>query len=458
MCSDKIVINANNVGKYYEIYGQPSHRLWQMLLRERKQFFRKFWALRDVSFKIEKGQSLGIIGRNGAGKSTLLQILAGTLSQSTGSVVVKGKVAALLELGSGFNPEFTGRENVYLNASILGLTRDETDRHFDEIAAFADIGEYIDQPVKSFSSGMMLRLAFAVSACVDPDVLIIDEALAVGDMKFQVKCFDRIRKFKDEGGVFVLVSHDINTINIFCDQTCYLKNGNVSMLGKSRSVTTQYYNDMFNPSDSDRKDELIYAGGKESKGIKDDFDFSIYNHDESKFDTQLKALKIPVSKPEEIKKILMQPQALGDGSVRIIKYGLYDLNGNQVNLTNPDTEYMLHVRIICLEDIDDCAVGFLLRDNRGMLIYSTSTRLNEINAGNLKQRDIQDIFFKVRIPCVNFPYLIGIGLARNETSFLDYLYDCIQVKAKSYEKAFGNSWMHVQTEPLRGYRWQENTD
>jgi lipopolysaccharide transport system ATP-binding protein len=458
MCSDEIVISASNLGKYYEIYAQPSHRLWQMLWRGRKRFFRKFWALRDVSFEIKRGQSLGIIGRNGAGKSTLLQILAGTLSQSTGSVSVNGKVAALLELGSGFNPEFTGRENVYLNATILGFSREDTDQRFDEIAAFADIGEYIDQPVKSYSSGMMLRLAFAVSACVDPDVLIIDEALAVGDMKFQVKCFDRIRKFKDEGGVFVLVSHDINTINIFCDQTCYLKNGNVSMLGKSRSVTTQYYNDMFNPSDSDRKDELIYAGLKKSRAIKDDFDFSIPNHDKSEIDAQLNELKIPDSKPEEIKKILTQPQELGDGSVRIIKYGLYDLNGNPVNLTNPDTEYVLHVRIICLEEIDDCSVGFLLRDNRGMHIYSTSTLLSEINAGDLKQNEIQDIFFKVCIPRVNFPYLIGIGLARSEGSYLDFLYDCIQVKAKSYAKAFGNSWMHVQTKTVRGYRWQKNTD
>ena len=202
MSSNDIAISVSNLSKCYQIYDNPRDRLKQFVMprirrvagKPQKQYFREFWALKEVSFDISKGEVVGIIGRNGSGKSTLLQMFCGTLNPTSGNVQTHGRIAALLELGSGFNPEFTGRENVYMNAAVLGLSKDEIDSRYDEIAMFADIGDFIEQPVKTYSSGMVVRLAFAVASCVDPEILVVDEALAVGDSVFQAKCFRRFQQ------------------------------------------------------------------------------------------------------------------------------------------------------------------------------------------------------------------------------------------------------------------------
>ena len=197
------VIKAEGLGKCYYLYRKPEDRLKQTLFaRFGRSYNVPFWALKDVNFEVKRGESFGIIGKNGSGKSTLLQILAGILRPTEGEFTIQGRVTALLELGSGFNPEFTGRENVYLNGAILGLSREEVDRHFDQIASFADIGEFLDQPVKLYSSGMFVRLAFAVAAGVDADVLLIDEALAVGDFYFRQKCYRRLQTLREQGAPF----------------------------------------------------------------------------------------------------------------------------------------------------------------------------------------------------------------------------------------------------------------
>ena len=245
MCSSaEPVISVNGVSKFFEMYQKPSHRLWQMLHRGRRCFYKPFWALQDISFGVGRGECVGIIGRNGAGKSTLLQIITGTLASSTGEVTVKGRVAALLELGSGFNPEFTGRENVYLNASILGLTHEEIDARYDDILAFADIGDFIDQPVKSYSSGMVVRLAFAVVAHVDAEVLIIDEALSVGDAFFTQKCMRFLHRFIAERTA-LFVSHDIAAVNSMCDRAILLEGGRIKQMGCTKEVTETYLKDMY---------------------------------------------------------------------------------------------------------------------------------------------------------------------------------------------------------------------
>lgn len=241
--SSEVVLKVQNIGKRYEIYEVPHHRLMQTLFRGRKQFYKEFWALKGVSFELKKGECLGIIGRNGSGKSTLLQVIAGTLAPTTGSVSVNGKVAALLELGSGFNPEFTGRENVYLNGTIMGFSRVEMDKKFDEIAAFADIGEYIEQPVRTYSSGMQMRLAFSVATVHRPEVLIVDEALSVGDTFFQHKSFDRIRQFSKQGTTLLIVSHDASAIKSICHRAIFLDEGNPVMQGHPEAVL-DYYNAM----------------------------------------------------------------------------------------------------------------------------------------------------------------------------------------------------------------------
>ena len=227
MSSDDIVLSVNNISKCFEVYSKPRHRLQQMLFGRWKTYYREFWALRDINFEVRRGECVGVIGRNGAGKSTLLQIVTGTLQPTTGTVERKGRIAALLELGSGFNPEFTGRENVYMNAAILGLSKKETDAKYREIVDFADIGDFVDQPVKTYSSGMMVRLAFAVNTFVDPDILIVDEALAVGDIGFQMKCYQKLHEIIADGTTVLLVTHDLVSVSTFCRKVIFMNGGRV---------------------------------------------------------------------------------------------------------------------------------------------------------------------------------------------------------------------------------------
>ncbi|MGB7815445.1 MAG: ABC transporter ATP-binding protein [Methylotenera sp.] len=233
MFSDNVAIRVENLSKCYHIYDRPQDRLKQSILpklrsltgRAPSRYYREFWALNDVSIEIARGETVGIIGRNGSGKSTLLQMICGTLEPTTGMVETRGRVAALLELGAGFNPEFTGRENVYMNATVLGLKQEEIHARFDDIASFADIGDFIEQPVKHYSSGMYARLAFSVAINVDPDILVVDEALSVGDEPFQRKCFARIEKIRKDGGTILFVSHSGSTVINLCDRAILLHRG-----------------------------------------------------------------------------------------------------------------------------------------------------------------------------------------------------------------------------------------
>jgi lipopolysaccharide transport system ATP-binding protein len=235
-------VRAEHVTKIYRLYGDPRDRLKEMLLgRFGRRFGRDFLALQDVSFELAPGERLGLIGLNGSGKSTLLQILAGTLAPSAGEARINGRVAALLELGSGFNPDYTGRENIYLNASLHGLSREETDRRFDAIAAFADIGGFLDQPVKTYSSGMFMRVAFAVTTSVDADVLLIDEALAVGDIFFTQKCFRHLHSLIEQGVAIILVSHDMNAVSQFCNSVLLLHRGRTMFHGDPTAGIRTYY-------------------------------------------------------------------------------------------------------------------------------------------------------------------------------------------------------------------------
>lgn len=256
--SDDTVISVKGVSKAYRIWHSPGSRLTAPVMESAAGMFsassslsrylklhaarryRDFWALRDINLEVKRGESVGIIGRNGSGKSTLLQIIAGTLRPTTGNVHVKGRVAALLELGSGFNPEFTGRENVYLNGAVLGLSRQEMDVRFNQIAAFADIGDFVDQPVKIYSSGMLMRLAFAVQTAVDPEVLVIDEAMAVGDAPFQAKCFARMRELVASGVAILFVSHDVGTVRTLCQHALCLAQGQTVSQGTAKRVCDDY--------------------------------------------------------------------------------------------------------------------------------------------------------------------------------------------------------------------------
>ena len=248
MSSDDFAITVQGVSKRYELYEKPGDQLKQFVLprmqrifgQTQRQYFRDFWALNDVSFNVKKGESFGIVGRNGSGKSTLLQIITGTLSPTTGVVSTRGRVAALLELGSGFNPEFTGRENVYMNGALLGFSREQIDQKFDAIAAFADIGTHLNQPIKSYSSGMVVRLAIAVQTQVEPDILIVDEALAVGDALFQKRCYRQIEKLLNNGCTLLFVSHDQEIVRTLTSRAVFLNEGHAVKYGATTDVLFAY--------------------------------------------------------------------------------------------------------------------------------------------------------------------------------------------------------------------------
>lgn len=251
--SSSISIKVSNVSKTFKVFNSPYERLKQTIFGIRKKYYKEFEALRPLSIAVHRGETFGIVGRNGSGKSTLLQIIAGTLTPSSGEVELKGKVAALLELGSGFNPDYTGRENVYMNGAILGLSRSEIDSLLDDILEFADIGDFIDQPVKTYSSGMVVRLAFAVQVMVPKEILIVDEALAVGDELFQRKCFSKIDEFRNSGGTILFVSHSAGAIVELCDRAMLLDDGECLLVGESKTVVNHYQKLMYAPTERREK-------------------------------------------------------------------------------------------------------------------------------------------------------------------------------------------------------------
>ena len=359
--NDAVVLSVRNVSKCYEMYDKPVHRLWQTLLGGRKTFYREFWALRDVSFDVRRGECVGIIGRNGAGKSTLLQIITGILKPTTGSYERHGRVAALLELGSGFNPEFTGRENVILNASILGLTPEETRARYRDIVEFADIGEFIDRPVKTYSSGMMVRLAFAVSVFVEPDLLIVDEALAVGDAAFQMKCMAHMQDLVKRGTTILLVSHSIQTVRTFCQRTIWLDKGRVRMSGDTPEVTARYM-------------EWLFAAPSKPAATA-----------AAPADTQKSAAAPVNTSPETAASIAIDSlpglRRWGSGEIRIRSFSFYsDSQKTSFVFHHQDRlviEFETEVASVP-QGVPEFSIGFSLRDKRGVDIIAFS--LEEENA------------------------------------------------------------------------------
>ena len=360
MSSEDIAIRVSNLSKCYEIYSAPSDRLKQFILprlqhfigNAPKQYFREFWALKDVSFEIKKGETVGIIGRNGSGKSTLLQMICGTLTPTSGSIQTNGRIAALLELGSGFNPEFTGRENVYLNASVLGLSTEEIDARFDRIADFADIGQFIEQPVKTYSSGMFVRLAFAVIAHVDADILVIDEALAVGDTVFTQKCMRFIRRFQENGSL-IFVSHDTGSVNNLCRQAIWLDGGAIQMYDISAEVTNSYaryctqkiYGDHINLTPiGNKKTESALSTNKIDKETKISFYEDIANSDGWK-----------------------------TGAAEIQSVSIMKADGSSFTTLAGGERVVLRITVALHQALPSPIVGFFIKDHLGQLLFGEHT-------------------------------------------------------------------------------------
>lgn len=363
--SSDIAISVTNVGKCYLVYEKPVHRLLQMLWRGRRKFYREFWAVRNVSFTIAKGQTVGIIGRNGAGKSTLLQMICGTVDQTEGEIDVNGKVAALLELGAGFNPEFTGRENVYLSCALYGLTKPEVDSRLQAIFAFADIGAYIDQPVKVYSTGMFVRLAFAVIAHVDAEILVVDEALSVGDAYFQQKCLRFLAAFQSSGGTLLFVSHDMGTVTALCESALLLRSAEDRYLceaGTAREIAAVYLHDM----QDERARELPRDTVTLSASAVTECE-SGQVPGRSAYRSEGSATTYHVSGMRE------NPDSFGASGGRILDVAFRDDSGEPIAQFQSGVAVQLTVRAQTLRAMRYPAIGFMLKDRKGQYVIAEST-------------------------------------------------------------------------------------
>jgi len=380
----EIAISLNNVSKCYKRYSHPVDRLKELLLPN-KSHAQKFWALQDINLKVTKGETLGIIGQNGSGKSTLLQIIAGTLTPTTGEVWVNGRVSALLELGSGFNPEFTGRQNVFFNGQILGLSREEVEAKFDDIAAFAELGDFIEQPIKTYSSGMFVRLAFAVAVSVNPEILIVDEALSVGDIYFQQKCFERIRDLKRLGTTLLFVSHDSGAVYKLCNRAILIESGKVILDDKPRQVIDLYEAKLLKKRDT-------YSEALEIQKLPES--------------NSSLPLKSESSSSRKLAEVLIN---LPEVSVKFIKL----LNESDQEIESIISEELLQLCIGLLfsDTFEDPHIGFKIRDRTGSVIFETNTFCMEQRVGKVVSGTLLEIRFRFHVPLIEGEYTVTVGVA-----------------------------------------------
>ena len=380
MSSDDVVISARNLSKCYHLYERPGHRLQQFFMprlgsvlgRGRQDFFKEFWALRDVSFEISRGETVGVVGRNGSGKSTLLQLLCGTLTPTYGDVEVRGRVAALLELGAGFNPDFTGRENIYLNAAVLGMSREQIEARFDQIAGFADIDAFIDQPLKTYSSGMAVRLAFAVATSVDADILVIDEALSVGDFAFQAKCMRRMRRFIDDGGTLLFVSHDINAVKTLCARSIYLRQGALRQIGPSELVCDQYLADA-NRADgfAAEHEQLPALAAVAQDGV----------------------ARVTPEAVADFRRRVAPFQRHASSQCEFASVEVVDAQGNPVGLAAWGQKLCVRMVLMVNEPIEHLVIAFYLRDRLQVDIMGTNTEYEGIELRDLQSGQWVEVTF-----------------------------------------------------------------
>lgn len=403
MSSDGAVITIQAVSKVYHVYERPFDRLKQMVLPrigvvpgasrwKERRYGTEFWALRDIGLEVARGESIGILGRNGSGKSTLLQIIAGTLMPTTGSVEVKGRVAALLELGSGFNPEFTGRENVMINGMILGLSEREVNERFDAIAGFADIGDFIDQPLKTYSSGMMLRLAFAVQTQIEPDILIVDEALSVGDALFQKRCIQKMESLRSDGCTLIFVSHDQESVRTLTNRAILLRDGTVRSSGPSADVVLDYRRQL-------HEDEKQYFAKLAEEAART----------EPVRQASDEVQPVVVGSPM----VADDPLSFGDREAEVLEVSVLDADGNACSYFYPKDAVRIRVRCIARKVFKNLNVGLRIRNKEGVKMYSWGT-LNQDISGWHGQQGFESFWSRHFSPneefTVEFDFDVSIGL------------------------------------------------
>lgn len=449
--SSEPAISVSHLSKCYHIYEKPSDRLKQIIVprlaravkKKDRAYFREFWALNDVSFDIEKGETVGIVGRNGSGKSTLLQVICGTLNPTAGNVQANGRIAALLELGSGFNPEFTGRENVYMNGVLLGLSREEIDNRYDDIVRFADIGDFVEQPVKTYSSGMIVRLAFAVAINADPEILVVDEALSVGDELFQRKCFSRIAAIKAMGATILFVSHSGGTVVELCDRAILLDSGEKLAVGSPKDIVAQYQTLLYAPPE--RRDTIrqeIKDGRRTgSKQPNSEVGVAVVKYDGSQDDDGSESPDVPAGSGGESEGeydpglVPSSVVAYESHGARIESPKVLTLGGRQVNILRRGQRYRYCYRVHFDFSATSVRFGMLIKTVSGVELggaataSSLQTALPYISAGDIY--DVEFSFKCVLNPGVYFMNAGVVGTVAGSETYLHRLLDIAMFRVEN---------------------------
>lgn len=419
----KNVIEIQNLTKIYKIYDNPIAQLISIFGLSKKKKYKEYYALNNISFEVKRGQTVGLIGTNGAGKSTLLKIITGVLTQSSGKVSVKGKIAALLELGAGFNMEYTGIENIYLNGSMMGFSKKQMSDRVPQIIEFAGIGDFINQPVKTYSSGMFARLAFAVAINVSPDILIVDEALSVGDIYFQSKCFNKMNEIKKNGTTILLVTHDMSSIIKYCDKVVVLNKGKLLEEGNAKDMVDLYKKLMVNQHD-------------DSLNNKD-----IVNKEHNKYKSENKTLiKTSNILWKNSFQINQQQFDYGNKKAEIIDFGIFDHQNNLNNIVIKNKLFHIKIKVLFHEDIYNPIFAFTFKDVHGTEITGTNTMFEKKFVNLAKKCDVYEITFSQNMQLQGGEYLLSLGCTGFENDeFVVYqrLYDIINISVVSEQNTVG---------------------
>ncbi len=412
-------IKVEHISKIYKLYNNPMDRLKESLGLTKKKKYTEYYALNDINFEVGKGETVGIIGTNGAGKSTILKIITGVLSPTSGNVSINGRISALLELGAGFNMEYTGIENVYLNGTMIGFTKEEIDAKLDDIIEFADIGDFINQPVKTYSSGMFVRLAFAVAINIDPEILIVDEALSVGDVFFQAKCYHKFEEFKQMGKTILFVTHDMGSIQKYCDRAVLLSHGTKAGEGNPKEMIDLYKKLLVNQYDIDEKD------------IND-------SNTDTDNETEDKKPEYGVWKDN----IATNPNVIsyGNGMADIIDYATF--NDKQVisNVFDLNEEYSVLMKVRFNEAVNDPIFAFTIKDIKGTEIAGTNTMYEDIETGHVEAGETRVIRFKQKMMLPKGDYLVSFGCTgyrEGEFTVYSRLYDVFTITATTTKSMVG---------------------
>jgi ABC-type polysaccharide/polyol phosphate transport system ATPase subunit len=430
-----IAVRVKNLSKRFEVYARPSDLLREIITRRPRHT--EFWALRDVNLELAHGEVIGIMGRNGAGKSTLLKILTGTLEKTYGEIEINGRISSILELGTGFHPEYSGRENVYMGGLCLGMSKQEMNRKMDWIIDFSELKEFIEQPLKTYSTGMQARLAFSTAVSVDPEILIVDEALSVGDAWFQKKCFDKFREFHSLGKTILFVSHSLDTITDICSRVVLLDKGSIVTDGEPRYVSMFYHRLVFGvPGDQkeSEKQEVQHSGGEASR---------------NRFNDQ----KVPDQ--EQLRKKAKEKFAVahqmeheaemryGDRKVEIIDLRIHDSEGNAVTQLISGQPYAFILRGMAFEHVKDLEVGFLVRDRRGLNIFGTDTLLQGVKLPERQCGDLFEVQLNVTMWVAAGSYFLTGSATRSNGMQYDMRYDAVFFEVISEEKIHADSKVNL---------------